>query len=187
MSSTLADRSGAGRVETHASAKNEDSRVAAVAKQDGFGGMVLQTKLFGDILSTVEYTANEKKRHDQQIRILGTHRICMDTFHGIWSLSRCDVRPLIENEVHESFVGDIFGRSRCFTAWAYTAEGIITVMHKYKLEAVIPIAIIAFVLMAVLHMRSTKNRRLAELFEDTLLDSFHDEVQDKYGQRQEQP
>ena len=65
--------------------------------------------------------------------------------------------------------------------WAYTAEGIVTVMHKYKLEAAIPIAIIAFIGMAFLHMRSTKIRRQAELFEDTLLDSFHADIRDKYG------
>ncbi|MEL0100716.1 MAG: small multi-drug export protein, partial [Euryarchaeota archaeon] len=60
--STLADRSGAGRVEKQSGTSNsEDMRVAAVAKQDGLGGRVLQTKLFGDILSTVEYTANEKR------------------------------------------------------------------------------------------------------------------------------
>ena len=59
--STLADRSGAGRVETLTSKDSKDARVAAVAKQDGLGGRVLQTKLFGDILSTVEYTANEKR------------------------------------------------------------------------------------------------------------------------------
>ena len=58
--STLADRSGAGRVETLSSKDSNDARVAAVAKQDGLGGRVLQTKLFGDILSTVEYTANVK-------------------------------------------------------------------------------------------------------------------------------
>ncbi|MCH1410860.1 MAG: small multi-drug export protein, partial [Candidatus Poseidoniaceae archaeon] len=56
--STLADRSGAGRVEQSTS---DDERVAAVARQDGLGGRVLQTKFVGDLLSTVEYTANEKR------------------------------------------------------------------------------------------------------------------------------
>ena len=51
----------------------------------------------------------------------------------------------------------------------HTAEGIITVMHKYKLGSN-PIAIIDS-LEWLLHMRSTKIRRQAELFEDTLLDS----------------
>ena len=44
LGSTLADRSGAGRVETLSSKDTEDARVAAVAKQDGLGGRVLQTK-----------------------------------------------------------------------------------------------------------------------------------------------
>ena len=73
------------------------------------------------------------------------------------------------------------GGAAASLTWAYTAEGIITVMHKYKLEAAIPIAIIAFIAMAFLHMRSTKIRRQAELFEDTLLDSFHADIRDKYG------
>ena len=65
--------------------------------------------------------------------------------------------------------------------WAYTAEGIVKIMHKYKLEAVIPIIIIVFILAAILHIRSTKNRRQTELFEDTLLDNFHNDIKEKYG------
>ena len=56
--STLADRSGAGRVE---SGGKDDDRIVAVAKQDGLGGKMLQTKFLGDTLSTVEYMANEKR------------------------------------------------------------------------------------------------------------------------------
>ena len=187
MSSTLADRSGAGRVETHASAKNEDSRVAAVAKQDGFGGMVLQTKLFGDILSTVEYTANEKRDMINKYGFWGLIVFVWIPFMASGVLVGAMLGLLSRMKFMRVLWATFLGGAAASLTWAYTAEGIITVMHKYKLEAVIPIAIIAFVLMAVLHMRSTKNRRLAELFEDTLLDSFHDEVQDKYGQRQEQP
>ena len=55
---TLSDRSQAGRIETSEGTKG---RVAAVARQDGFAGRVLQTKFFGDMLSTVEYTAQEKR------------------------------------------------------------------------------------------------------------------------------
>tara|TARA_B100001778_G_scaffold51710_2_gene38882 strand:+ start:89 stop:1330 length:1242 start_codon:yes stop_codon:yes gene_type:complete len=187
MSSTLADRSGAGRVETHASAKNEDSRVAAVAKQDGFGGMVLQTKLFGDILSTVEYTANEKRDMINKYGFWGLIVFVWIPFMASGVLVGAMLGLLSRMKFMRVLWATFLGGAAASLTWAYTAEGIITVMHKYKLEAVIPIAIIAFVLMAVLHMRSTKNRRLAELFEDTLLDSFHDEVQDKYGQRQDQP
>jgi len=65
--------------------------------------------------------------------------------------------------------------------WAYTAEGIVKFMHQYKLEAVIPLIIIVFVGAAFLHIRSTKMRRQTELFEDTLLDNFHANIQAKYG------
>jgi hypothetical protein len=41
--------------------------------------------------------------------------------------------------------------------------------------------IIVFILMAVLHIRSTKMRRQTELFEDTLLDNFHADIVAKYG------
>ena len=133
--------------------------------------MVLQTKLFGDILSTVEYTANEK-RHDQQIRILGLIVFVWIPFMASGVLVGAMLGLLSRMKFMRVLWATFLGGAAASLTWAYTAEGIITVMHKYKLEAVIPIAIIAFVLMAVLHMRSTKNRRLAELFEDTLLDSF---------------
>jgi hypothetical protein len=54
-------------------------------------------------------------------------------------------------------------------------------MHQYKLEVFIPLVIIVFILMAVLHIRSTKMRRQTELFEDTLLDNFHADIVAKYG------
>ena len=54
-------------------------------------------------------------------------------------------------------------------------------MHQYKLEFVIPLAIVVFVGLAFLHMRTTKSRRQAELFEETLLDAFHADISEKYG------
>ena len=75
----------------------------------------------------------------------------------------------------------LVGGTAASVTWAYTAEGIIRFMHKYRLEAFIPIAIGVFILIAVIHMRTTKNRRQAELFEDTLLDNFHEEFSSKYG------
>jgi membrane protein DedA with SNARE-associated domain len=77
----------------------------------------------------------------------------------------------------------LIGGSIASVTWAYTAEGIVKFMHQYKLEAVIPIIIIVFVAMAVLHVRSTKMRRQTELFEDTLLDNFHANIQAKYGEQ----
>ena len=57
--STLADRSVP--VESSDARNKDDERIVAVAKQDGLGGRVLQTKFLGDTLSTVEYMANEKR------------------------------------------------------------------------------------------------------------------------------
>jgi hypothetical protein len=48
---------------------------------------------------------------------------------------------------------------------------------------VIPLIIIVFVGAAILHVRSTKMRRQTELFEDTLLDNFHANIQAKYGEQ----
>ena len=179
--STLADRSGAGRVETLSSKDSEDARVAAVAKQDGLGGRVLQTKLFGDILSTVEYTANEKREMINKWGFWGLIVFVWIPFMASGVLVGAMLGLLSRMKFIRVLWATFFGGAAASLTWAYTAEGIITVMHKYKLEAAIPIAIIAFIAMAFLHMRSTKIRRQAELFEDTLLDSFHADIRDKYG------
>ena len=179
--STLADRSGAGRVETLSTKDSKDSRVAAVAKQDGLGGRVLQTKLFGDILSTVEYTANEKREMINKWGFWGLIVFVWIPFMASGVLVGAMLGLLSRMKFMRVLWATFVGGAAASLTWAYTAEGIITVMHKYKLEAAIPIAIIAFIGMAVLHMRSTKIRRQAELFEDTLLDSFHADIRDKYG------
>ena len=179
--STLADRSGAGRVETLSSKDSNDSRVAAVAKQDGLGGRVLQTKLFGDILSTVEYTANEKREMINKWGFWGLIVFVWIPFMASGVLVGAMLGLLSRMKFMRVLWATFVGGAIASLTWAYTAEGIVTVMHKYKLEAAIPIAIIAFIGMAVLHMRSTKTRRQAELFEDTLLDSFHADIRDKYG------
>tara|TARA_B100001564_G_scaffold285398_1_gene248316 strand:- start:106 stop:2208 length:2103 start_codon:yes stop_codon:yes gene_type:complete len=179
--STLADRSGAGRIETLSSKDSKDARVAAVAKQDGLGGRVLQTKLFGDILSTVEYTANEKREMINKWGFWGLIVFVWIPFMASGVLVGAMLGLLSRMKFMRVLWATFVGGAAASLTWAYTAEGIITVMHKYKLEAAIPIAIIAFIGMAFLHMRSTKIRRQAELFEDTLLDSFHADIRDKYG------
>jgi len=179
--STLADRSGAGRVETLSIKNSKDARVAAVAKQDGLGGRVLQTKLFGDILSTVEYTANEKREMINKWGFWGLIVFVWIPFMASGVLVGAMLGLLSRMKFMRVLWATFVGGAAASLTWAYTAEGIITVMHKYKLEAAIPIAIIAFIGMAFLHMRSTKIRRQAELFEDTLLDSFHADIRDKYG------
>ncbi|MBL6882351.1 MAG: small multi-drug export protein [Candidatus Poseidoniaceae archaeon] len=176
--STLADRSGAGRVETKG---DKDERIAAVARQDGFGGRMLQTKLLGDILSTVEYTANEKREMINKWGFWGLIVFVWIPFMASGVLVGAMLGLLSRMKFMRVLMATMVGGFIASITWAYTAEGIVKIMHKYKLEAVIPIIIIVFLLAAILHIRSTKNRRQTELFEDTLLDNFHNDIKEKYG------
>ncbi|MBT3652797.1 MAG: small multi-drug export protein, partial [Euryarchaeota archaeon] len=176
--STLADRSGAGRVETKG---DKDERIAAVARQDGFGGRMLQTKLLGDILSTVEYTANEKREMINKWGFWGLIVFVWIPFMASGVLVGAMLGLLSRMKFMRVLMATMVGGFIASITWAYTAEGIVKIMHKYKLEAVIPIIIIVFILAAILHIRSTKNRRQTELFEDTLLDNFHNDIKEKYG------
>ena len=176
--STLADRSGAGRVEQSSS---DDERVAAVARQDGLGGRVLQTKFVGDLLSTVEYTANEKREFINKWGFWGLILFVWIPFMASGVIVGSMLGMLSRMKFMRVLWAVVIGGSAASVTWAYTADGIIRFMHAYKLEAMIPIAIGVFVLIAYLHMRSTKSRRQAELFEDTLLDNFHADLHAKYG------
>ncbi|MGB2339678.1 MAG: small multi-drug export protein [Candidatus Poseidoniaceae archaeon] len=176
--STLSDRSGAGRVERKG---DKDERIAAVARQDGFGGRMLQTKFLGDILSTVEYTANEKREMINKWGFWGLIVFVWIPFMASGVLVGAMLGLLSRMKFMRVLIATMVGGFIASITWAYTAEGIIKIMHKYKLEAVIPIMIIVFILGAILHIRSTKIRRQTELFEDTLLDNFHNDIKEKYG------
>ena len=176
--STLADRSGAGRVER---ASKSDERIVAVAKQDGLGGKMLQTKLLGDTLSTVEYMANEKREMINKWGFWGLIVFVWIPFMASGVLVGAMLGLLSRMNFMRVLSATFIGGSIASITWAYTAEGIVKFMHQYKLEAVIPLIIIVFIAAAFLHIRSTKMRRQTELFEDTLLDNFHANIQAKYG------
>ncbi len=171
-------KSGAGRVERTSS---DPDRIAAVARQGGIAGRMLQTKLFGDILSTVEYTANEKRDFINKWGFWGLIVFVWIPFMASGVLVGAMLGLLSRMKFMRVMLACLFGGTAASITWAYTAEGIVTIMHKYKLELMIPIAIIAFVGMAFLHMRSTKARRQAELFEDEMFNVFHEDVEEKYG------
>ena len=177
---TLADNSQAGRIEQSDSKGTGSRRVAAVAKQDGWAGRVLQTKFFGDVLSTVEYTANEKREFINKWGFWGLIVFVWIPFMASGVLVGAMLGLLSRMKFMRVMWACFVGGAAASITWAYTAEGIVTVMHKYKLEAIIPIAIAAFIGMAILHMRSTKSRRQTELFEDTMYDLFHSEIKEKY-------
>ncbi|HIO93895.1 MAG TPA: hypothetical protein EYN46_00820, partial [Candidatus Poseidoniales archaeon] len=171
-------KAGAGRVERTSS---DPDRIAAVARQGGIAGRMLQTKLFGDILSTVEYTANEKRDFINRWGFWGLIVFVWIPFMASGVLVGAMLGLLSRMKFIRVLLACLFGGTVASITWAYTAEGIVTIMHKYKLELMIPIAIIAFVGMAVLHMRSTKARRQAELFEDEMFNVFHENIEEKYG------
>jgi hypothetical protein len=177
--STLADRSGAGRVE---SGGKDDDRIVAVAKQDGLGGKMLQTKFLGDTLSTVEYMANEKREMINKWGFWGLIVFVWIPFMASGVLVGAMLGLLSRMQFSRVLAATFIGGAVASITWAYTAEGIVKFMHQYKLEAVIPLIIIVFIGAAFLHIRSTKVRRQTELFEDTLLDNFHADVHAKYGE-----
>lgn len=177
--STLADRSGAGRVERQTT--KDDERIVAVAKQDGLGGRMLQTKFLGDTLSTVEYMANEKREMINKWGFWGLIFFVWIPFMASGVLVGAMLGLLSRMQFMRVLLATLIGGSIASITWAYTAEGIVKFMHQYKLEVFIPMIIGVFILMAVLHIRSTKMRRQTELFEDTLLDNFHADVLAKYG------
>ncbi len=177
--STLADRSGAGRVERQS--QSDDERIVAVAKQDGLGGRVLQTKFLGDTLSTVEYMANEKREMINKWGFWGLIFFVWIPFMASGVLVGAMLGLLSRMQFMRVLLATLIGGSIASVTWAYTAEGIVKFMHQYKLEVFIPLVIGVFILMAMLHIRSTKMRRQTELFEDTLLDNFHADIAAKYG------
>ena len=177
--STLADRSGAGRVERRS--EEDDERIVAVARQDGLGGRMLQTKFLGDTLSTVEYMANEKREMINKWGFWGLIFFVWIPFMASGVLVGAMLGLLSRMQFMRVLLATLIGGSIASITWAYTAEGIVKFMHQYKLEVFIPLVIGVFILMAVLHIRSTKMRRQTELFEDTLLDNFHADIVAKYG------
>ena len=171
---TLADKADVGRIET---SSEHEGRVAAVAKQDGFAGRVLQTKIFGDLLSTVEYTANEKREFINKWGFWGLIAFVWIPFMASGVLVGAMLGMLSRMNFGRVLMATFVGGAAASITWAYTAEGIVTFMHRFKLEAAIPIAIAAFVGMAILHIRTTKKRRSQELFEFTLLETLHADVE----------
>ena len=153
----------------------------AVAKQDGLRGRVLQTKFLGDTLSTVEYMANEKREMINKWGFWGLIFFVWIPFMASGVLVGAMLGLLSRMQFMRVLLATLIGGSIASVTWAYTAEGIVKFMHQYKLEVFIPLVIGVFILMAVLHIRSTKMRRQTELFEDTLLDNFHADIIAKYG------
>ena len=108
-------------------------------------------------------------RNDQQVGLLGVIFFVWIPFMASGVSGGRHARTLSRMQFMRVLLATLIGGSIASVTWAYTAEGIVKFMHQYKLEVFIPLVIGVFILMAVLHIRSTKMRRQTELFEDTLL------------------
>ena len=126
--STLADRSGAGRVES--GGKNDD-RIVAVAKQDGLGGRMLQTNFIGNTLSTVEYMANEKREMINKWGFWGLIVFVWIPFMASGVLVGAMLGLLSRMNFTRVLAATFIGGAAASITWAYTAEGIVKFMHQY--------------------------------------------------------
>ena len=118
--STLADRSGAGRVESANKNKNDD-RIVAVAKQDGLGGRMLQTNFIGNTLSTVEYMANEKREMINKWGFWGLIVFVWIPFMASGVLVGAMLGLLSRMQFTRVLAATFIGGAAASITWAYTA------------------------------------------------------------------
>ena len=163
--STLADRSGAGRTE---SGTGDLSGQAFVAKQDGIAGALLQNKFMGDILSSVEYVAHENRQRIDRWGFWGLIVFVWIPFMASGVLVGAMMGLVARIPFLRVLTACFIGGAAASITWAYTAEGIIEIMHALNAELFIPILIGIIFVAAVMHIRTNKRRRAQELFSDSL-------------------
>jgi hypothetical protein len=170
---TLADRSAAGRVET--GGKGEEQ--ALVAKQDGLVGTILQNQIMGDVLSTVEFVAYEKRDFINRWGFWGLIVFVWIPFMASGVLVGAMLGLLSRMNFLRVLIACSVGGFAASITWAYTARGIIEVMERYHAEALIPWLIAIVIVFALVHLRTSKRRRREALFTETLK-FFGSETQD---------
>jgi hypothetical protein len=162
---TLADRSAAGRVETG----GEGHQQALVAKQEGLVGTILQNQIMGDVLSTVEFVAHEKRDFINRWGFWGLIVFVWIPFMASGVLVGAMLGLLSRMNFLRVLIACSIGGFAASITWAYTARGIIEVMERYHAEALIPWLIAVVIIFAVVHLRTSKRRRLEALFKETQL------------------
>jgi len=162
---TLSDRSAAGRVETGG---EEGKHQALVAKQDDLVGRILQNKVMGDVLSTVEFVAHEKRDFINRWGFWGLIVFVWIPFMASGVLVGAMLGLLSRMRFTNVLIACSIGGFAASVTWAYTARGIIEVMERYHAEALIPWMIAIVILFAVFHLRTSKKRRREALFKETI-------------------
>jgi len=162
--STLSDRSAAGRVETGTDTDNQ----ALVAKQEGIAGTLLQTAFMGDILSTVEFVAQENRSKIDRYGFWGLIVFVWIPFMASGVLVGAMLGLLSRMSFERVLAACMLGGTAASITWAYTARGIIELMEKYHAEAFLPFLIALVVVLAIMHLRTNKKRRQEALFRESL-------------------
>jgi len=158
---TVADRTGAGRTE---SGVGENEGQAYVARQEGLAGTLLQTQFMGDILSSVEYVAHENRAKIDRWGFFGLIIFVWIPFMASGVLVGAMMGLVARMPFLRVLTACFVGGAAASVTWAYTAEGIIEVLHAFNAELFIPIIIIVIFIAAVMHIRTNKRRRQEELF-----------------------
>ncbi len=162
---TLSDRTAAGRVELGG---EEGKNQALVAKKDGIVGTLLQNQVMGDVLSTVEFVAQEKRDFINKWGFWGLIVFVWIPFMASGVLVGAMLGLLSRMKFTNVLVACTIGGFAASVTWAYTARGIIEVMERYHAEALIPWMIAIVVAFAVFHLRTSKKRRREALFKETV-------------------
>ena len=162
---TLSDRSAAGRVETGG---EEGKHQALVAKQEGIVGTLLQNQVMGDVLSTVEFVAQEKRDFINKWGFWGLIVFVWIPFMASGVLVGAMLGLLSRMRFTNVLIACSIGGFAASVTWAYTARGIIEVMERYHAEALIPWLIALVIAFAVFHLRTSKKRRREALFKETI-------------------
>jgi len=150
-----------GKKEKHGATDDE----ALIARQAGISGQILQSSIVSGILSTVEFTASENRRLIDRWGFFGLIIFVWIPFLASGVIVGAVLGLVARMRSQIVIAATLVGGVAASITWAYSAQWIIELMHKWKLEALIPFVIATFVFIAFLHMRSTKKRREAELFE----------------------
>ena len=172
---TLADRSAAGRIEE---GKGGLTGQAFVAKQEGIAGTLLQSRFAADILSSVEYVAHKNRDRIDRWGFWGLILFVWIPFMASGVLVGAMLGLVARMSFPRVLLACSVGGAAASITWAYTAEGIINIMHALNADLFIPIMIIVIFLVAVIHIRTNKRRRQEMLFEESKIffgGGVHDE------------
>ncbi|HJM41648.1 MAG TPA: small multi-drug export protein, partial [Candidatus Thalassarchaeaceae archaeon] len=141
---------------------------ALVAKQGGIVGTLLQNQVMGDVLSTVEFVAQEKRDFINRWGFWGLIVFVWIPFMASGVLVGAMLGLLSRMRFTNVLIACSIGGFAASVTWAYTARGIIEVMERYHAEALIPWLIALVIAFAVFHLRTSKKRRREALFKETV-------------------